>query len=137
MNRYDFVSGAVHRETQRRDDGFDLTAAEIYVVEEPGRVDFGGGELASAELEAVTTEKREPEDDYGWWSLETGTYIIEHNERLATEEQVEVSTRPALLERGAYHPTLRTKELRKLPLTVLDGGVRIKENARVSTLRLP
>ena len=128
------VRDVVHAETQRTDEGFDLTVSEVYVVEEPGRVDFGGGELEEASLAAVETEKRNEDDDYGWWNLDAGTYVVEHNEALGVEEAVTVRTRTALLERGAYHPTVRVTELPRLPLTVGGDGLCLKENARISTV---
>jgi hypothetical protein len=130
----DGVSNVVHEETQRTDEGFDLTVAEVYAVEEAGRVDFGGGELEEAALAPVETEKRNEDDDYGWWNLDAGTYVVEHNETLSGNEAVTVRTRTEVLERGAYHPTVRVTELPRLPLTVGGDGLRIKENARISTL---
>ncbi|MDZ7688961.1 MAG: dCTP deaminase [Halobacteriales archaeon] len=128
------IDDTVHEETQRTDAGFDLTVAEIYAVEEAGRVDFGGGELEEAELTPVETEKRNEDDDYGWWNLESGTYVFEHNETLNADEAVTVRTRTALLERGAFHPTVRVAELPRLPLVVGGDGLRVKANARVSTV---
>ena len=128
------VKNVVHEETQRTEEGIDLTVAELYAVEEAGRVDFGGGELEEAALARVGTEKRHEDDDYGWWNLSAGTYVVEHNETLEVDEAVTVRTRTEVLERGAYHPTVRVTELPRLPLTVGGDGLRIKENARVSTV---
>ncbi len=128
------IENVVHKDTQRTDEGFDLTVASVYVVKEAGRVDFGGGELEDAELTLVETEKRNEDDDYGWWNLDAGTYVVEHNESLSADEAVTVRTRTTLLERGAYHPTVTVEELPRLPLTVGGDGIRIKENARISTV---
>jgi hypothetical protein len=130
----DGIDNIVHEGTQNTDEGFDLTVTEVYVVEEPGRVDFGGGELKEASLTPVETEKRNEGDDYGWWNLEAGTYIVEYNESLDVDEGVTVRTRTELLERGAYHPTVQVKELPLVPLTVGGEGLCLKENARVSTV---
>ena len=135
---YDFVTGVVHRGTQEPDEegtaGFDLTVDELYEVADAGRVDFGGGELEDAELSPVGTEKRDPDDDYGWWNLDAGTYVVEHNESVEGDRVVEVMPRSGLLRRGAYHPTVHVSELGPLPLTVGGDGLCIKENARVSVL---
>ena len=128
------IEDVVHEETQLTNEGFDLTVAELYVVEEAGRVDFGGGELEEATLSPVETEKRNEDDDYGWWNLDAGKYVVEHNESLSAEEPVTVRTRTGVLERGAYHPTVRVMELSRLPLTVGGDGLRVKENARISTV---
>lgn len=136
MVDFSFVDEAVHRDTQHRGDAVDLTAAEIYEAEEPGRVDFGGGELEPAELDALDTVKRDSGDDYGWWNLEGGSYLLEYNESLDGSQVVRLETRPELLNRGASHPSVTVSSLPVLPLSVAEGGVRIKENARVSTIRL-
>jgi hypothetical protein len=128
------IDDIVREETQHTDEGFDLTVADVYVVEEAGRVDFGGGELEEATLSPVETEKRSPDDDYGWWNLDAGTYVVEHNESLNVNEPVTVRTRTAVLERGTYHPTVQVTELPRLPLTVGGEGLRVKENARISTV---
>ncbi len=131
----DRLEGIVHADTQVHDDVVDLTAAEVYTVGNPGQVDFGGGELEPADLTPVPAGYRRPEDDYAWWTLGGGTYILEFNETLAAGDPVVLQTRNAVRERGAYHPTVRVTELGRVPLTVAAGGIRIKENARVSTLR--
>ena len=130
----DKIENVVHKETQSTEEGFDLTVSNIYMVETAGRVDFGGGELEDAELAPVETKKRNEEDDYGWWNLDAGTYVVEHNESLSVKEPVTVRTRTAVLERGAYHPTVRVTELPHLPFTVGGDGLRVKENARISTV---
>lgn len=130
----DRLDGIVHEDTQVHDFGVDLTVNEIYRVAEPGRVDFDGGELEAADLEPVGTSLRHPQDDYEWWDLDAGTYLLEYNERFSPGKPLHVQTRRELRGRGAYHPTVTTTQLEQIPLTVADGGIRIKENARVSTL---
>lgn len=130
-----FLDGIVHEPTQSEGRGFDLTVAEVYEVAEPGRVDFGGGELEAADLAAHDSEKRNPEDDYEWWHLDSGTYLLEYNESIAASDMAfTIQTRRELLGRGASHPTLHVTDLTRVPLTVGGSGVRIKENARVSTI---
>jgi len=128
------VDGIVHEETQRTDAGLDLTVAEIYEVAAPGRVDFGGGELEAADLDPHERTWRNEQDDYQWWHLDAGQYLLEYNESLAGEERVPLQIRDALRERGASHPTLHVAELPRVPLSVGGAGLKIKENARVSTL---
>ena len=130
-----YLSNIVHEPTQTEGQGVDLTAREIYEVAAPGRVDFGGGELEAAELEPHHAEKRNPDDEYEWWNLDSGTYLVEYNESVnATDITLTVQTRAELLKRGAFHPTLRITKLPRIPLTVSGAGLRIKENARVSTI---
>jgi hypothetical protein len=128
------VDDIVHEPTQTEGRGLDLTVAEIHDVAEPGRVDFGGGELEPAERTPHFSQKRRPEDDYEWWHLDAGQYLVEYNETLATDREVTVQTRDELLARGVFHPTLSVTTLPQMPLSVGGAGVKIKENARVSTL---
>jgi len=132
-----FVDGIVHEPTQTEGSGLDLTVSDVYEITEPGRVDFGGGELESAATEPHPTAKRNPDDDYEWWTLAEGQYLIEYNETLSPPEDVTlvVQTRDELLQRGAFHPTLHTQELARVPLSVGGAGLKIKENARISTVR--
>jgi hypothetical protein len=130
----DRVDGIVHEDTQVHEYGLDLTVADVYEVEGRGRVDFGGGELADADLRPLASSLRNPEDDYEWWTLTSGTYLVEYNESLTEGAPLRVQTRRELRERGAFHPSVATTELGPMPLTVADGGVELKENARVSTL---
>jgi hypothetical protein len=135
MDYTQFVDGLLHEPTQTEGRGLDLTAAEVAEVTGPGRVDFGGGELDPATLETHPTRKRDGDDDYAWWHLDAGTYLVEYNESLAAEDLVfTIQTRDALRERGAFHPTLHLTELGRVPLTVGGAGLKLKENARVSTV---
>jgi len=129
------IDGIVHEPTQRGDAGIDLTVAEVYDIEEPGRVDFGGGELEAAERSPHERTWRNADDEYGWWHLDDGGYLIEYNESLRGEEPVAVQTREEVLQRGAFHPTVRVASLDSMPLQVGTGGLKLKENARVSTVR--
>lgn len=133
-----FVEGTIHEETQARGDEFDLTVNEVYEVIGKGRVDFGGGELEEAELIPHEKKKRNPDDDYKWWNLSSGQYLIEYNEELNNPDNriFRVQTRDEVLARGAFHPTLDVRELGRVPLSVGGTGMRIKENARVSILRI-
>jgi hypothetical protein len=129
----DAVEGIVHEPTQVRDDGgVDLTVTEVYEVTTPGRVDFGGGELDPAALTPHGRVWRDEADDYEWWHLDAGTYLVEYNESLSGAALLQPRTE--VVERGGSHPALRVTELPTVPLTVAGAGLRIKENARVSTL---
>jgi len=131
-----FVDGIVHEPTQTEGRGLDLTVTEVYEVAGPGRVDFGGGELEPAELEPHERQYRNEDDDYEWWHLDAGQYLLEYNESLAVPDDrvATVQTRDAICERGAFHPTLHVRELGPVPLSVGGAGLGLKENARVSTV---
>lgn len=130
----DHIDGIVHEPTQVHEDAIDLTVTEVYEITEPGRIDFGGGELEPAALDPHDRTWRNEADDYQWWQLDAGQYLLEYNEALSTDERVVVQPRDELLARGANHPTVHVTELDRLPLSVGGDGIQIKENARVSTV---
>ena len=136
MDLTQFVDGIVHEPTQTEGRGLDLTVADVYEIDAPGRVDFGGGELEAADLDPHERTLRNPEDDYEWWHLDAGQYLLEYNESLALPDDMvaTIQVRDAVRERGGSHPTLALAELGHVPLSVGGAGLRLKENARVSTL---
>lgn len=131
---FDRLEGTVHKETQVGERGVDLTAGRILEVVRPGRVDFGGDERSSAGLTACRRQFRNPDDDYGWWNLTAGSYLLEFNESLTGEDPVRLEPGRALVDRGASHPTVTTADLGRVPLSVGGVGLKIKQNARVSTV---
>jgi len=137
MSLAERVDGIVHEPTQTEGRGVDLTVESVHAVTAPGAIDFGGGELDPAETTPLDTVKNDPDDDYGWWTLSPGTYLVAYNESLATDEPLVVQPRDALVERGATHPTLHVTDLPRVPLSVPEAGLHLKENARVSTLVVP
>jgi hypothetical protein len=68
-----------------------------------------------------------------WVGDDGGGYLIEYDESLRGGEPVVVETREALCRRGAFHPTVQVGSLDVMPLQVGTGGLKLKENARVST----
>lgn len=131
-----WIENLVHEPTQVHETGVDLTISAIYEVASPGAIDFGGGELADADLEPVEPVRRDPDDDYGWWNLEAGQYLVQFNEFLADPaESLLLQPRNELLARGGSHPSLRvTSHLPLVPLSVPQAGLELKENARISTV---
>ncbi len=132
----EYVDNLVYEPVQVHEHGIDLTVAAVYEVAAPGSIDFGGDELADADLEPVPTELEAPDDEYGWWHLEGGQYVIQHNEFLTgLESAAQLQPRNELLARGGSHPSMLVRDhLPLMPLSVADGGLRLKENARVSTI---
>ncbi|WP_233357420.1 dCTP deaminase/dUTPase family protein [Halococcoides cellulosivorans] len=130
------VDGLVHEPTQTEGPGVDCTVEEVFEVTTPGRIDFGGGELEAAGVEAHDREFRSPDDEYEWWHLDAGQYLVAFNESLDLPEdrRAVIQPRDALLARGASHPTVHTATLDRLPLSVGGAGLKLKENARISTL---
>jgi hypothetical protein len=132
----DVVDGLLHPETQVDERGVDLTVAAVHEVASAGRVDFGGDELEEADLEPCELTRRNPDDEYQWWHLDAGQYVVQYNEFFVGDDPMHLQARYKLLARGASHPSLRVDDhLPLVPLSVGGAGIRIKENARVSTLR--
>ena len=96
-------------------------------------MDFCGGELSSAGLNARRRRFHDPDDD-AWWHLSAGTYLLEFNGSLSGETPVWLEPRSATLERGGSHLTATTSDLHRVPLSVDGAGLRIEENARVSAV---
>lgn len=126
------VDGLVHPETQVHDGAVDLTVANVHVIDEPAHLDFGGSELQLPATTELEPEKRHPDDDYGWWSLDPGLYTVEFNETL-TAPVAFIQPREALVAAGAIHPAGWFERLPDVGLFV-GGGLECKENARISTL---
>lgn len=129
----DFIDGIVHEPTQVHGDRVDLTVDTVAALDGRGRIDFGGDEHAPARATLLDPTRRDSDDDYGWWELPAGTYLLEYNEALR-EGPFMLQPHPRLLVLGATHPTMWVSELSRVPLQVPDEGAAIKENARVSTL---
>lgn len=129
----------LHLDTQEFPFGVDLTVAEVHQITGPGSLDFGGSEFEEAPTELLEPVKRNPDDDYGWWPLQQGTYLIRYNEgvELDDDEVGLVQPHPRLMLAGGHHPSFTVfgaeDDLFTL-LSVGSGGCNIKENSRVSRL---
>ena len=139
MELAQLVDGFVHKPTQTDGPGVDLTVSAVARVTTPGRVDFGGSELDPADRETIDPEYRNLDDEYGWWHLEGGSYLMDYNESVAVpaDRTLFVQTRDEIRISGAHHPTTvlaSDRPIDGMPLVVPAAGLRLKENARVSTL---
>lgn len=134
----DVLDGLVHEPSQTGGPGVDLTLASVHRATTPGEIDFGGGEYATPETTVLEPDRRDEGDDYGWWELDGGTYLVEYNETLGgSDGYFRVQPHPRLVALGGVHPTLEVSELGRVPLSVPDYGLALKENARISTLLVP
>lgn len=135
------LEGSIDGEIQAEERGVALTAASIHRLESPARLDFAGSEHEPATTTEVAVEKRDPQDTYGWWLLEEGTYLLHLNEEISLPGGALgiVGPHPRLLEGGASHPAVHLPGGRQvhrpvLPLTVCERGLALQENGRVSIL---
>lgn len=135
------VDGLLHLDTQKAPVGLDLTVGQIFRVTGPGSLDFGGSEMEAAEREALEPRLRNEDDDYGWWELAEGSYVVRYNEALEPSDGQLAQILPLvrLLLAGATHPAFVIDGPRRPLETLLvvgDAGCRLKENCRVSRLIL-
>lgn len=126
------LEGLIHPDTQVRGGAVDLTVSAVYSIDEPAHLDFGGSELQLAATTELMSERRVPSDEHGWWSLDTGTYLIEYNERLV-DPPAFLQPRDVLVRGGGIHASGWVWELAPVGVHV-GAGLELKENARISTL---
>ena len=118
-----------------------LTVGRLGTIVGRGSLDFGGSEYAPAPVAWQKPVKKSADDKYGWWHLEAGSYLLELNESLLPEEGEELLIQiwDQAARTGVYHPTELVAEPRQPLTTVLqvpNGGVDIKENARITRVTL-
>lgn len=135
------LQGILHLATQQAAVGLDLTVGHLFRISGPGSLDFGGSELQAARREPLKPRRRNEEDDYGWWELEPGSYIIRYNEAVVLEEREIAQVLPLerLLLAGASHPAFLvdgSRDALQALLVVGGAGCHLKENCRVSRLIL-
>ncbi|MHA1214186.1 MAG: hypothetical protein ACTSR2_08240 [Candidatus Hodarchaeales archaeon] len=132
-----FWQNIIYEPKQLRDNILDLTVKSIYNITTQGSIDFGGSEYVPSRLDKIPP-KKESDPKYSWWTLSKGSYIIEFNEiPKATDILVIIFPHQRLLALGCYHPSFIAEPMNngKLQtiLLVSHNGVRIKENARISS----
>ena len=134
-----YVDGIIHEETQLAETGIDLTVNRITTPASPADLDFGGGEENQGDLEVIEPANRSSGDDYGWWNLEAGIYIISFNEDIDVADSLGViGPLERLTSGGSVHsPLVFTGHLERKPVVyVPEPGLNIKENARISRLMI-
>lgn len=133
------IEGYIDLETQLTPNGFDFTAAEIHRFKDSGKLDFSNSEREIPETEKVEPVKKNEDDEYGWWKLETGVYKIRTNEIVDLPEDVIAFAYPrssllrmgCTIENGVWDAGFRGRSEFMLVVENKEG-VEIKENARVN-----
>lgn len=133
------LENLIYSKTQQHDYETDLTVGAIFRVIGPGSLDFGGSEYAAAEREPLEPQKPSADDRYGWWDLSPGSYIVRFNETInLAEDQIGfIQPHERLVLAGGHHPAFYfrgSRESLEIVLNTGTGGLRIKENARISKL---
>lgn len=136
----EMMSDLVHYDTQVHSRGVDLTVDEVYKCTGAAELDFGGSEFNAATLEPIEPVKRNEDDDYGWWNLNQGAYVIKLNEQLADEAKEHplfIASLEHLSQSGCVLSSLNnppTEHPINLSFYVGEHGIKIKENARVAQI---
>lgn len=141
IEEHDLVTDYPHLETQLQPNGFDLTVAEIHTFDGPGKLDFSNSERDIPDTTRLDPEKKDPEDEYGWWTLEPGAYKVVVNETVKIpKDLVGIGfPRSSLLRMGAYTQNGfwdgGFEGVGSFILNVENPhGVEIKENARINQI---
>lgn len=135
------VQEYIDLETQVQPNGFDMTAAEIHRYKGKGKLDFSNSEREIPETEKVEPEKKNPDDEYGWWDLKPGVYKVVMNEKVDIPNHVTALAFPrsSLLRMGctienAVWDSGYTGTGSFMLEVHNSRGVEIKQNARVNQL---
>ncbi|MEW6350819.1 MAG: dCTP deaminase [Thermodesulfobacteriota bacterium] len=131
------AQGLISAKKQQGPAWIDLTVKGVSSLVAGGSLDFGGSEYQAGTEEALSPEKKDTEEPYGWWNLDAGTYLLQFNETIPSAEGRVVLIVPheRLLAAGCSHGTVVVARLDgsvTVPLHVGPEGLSIKENARVS-----
>ncbi len=132
----DYLEGTIYEGKQVAPQGIHLTAGTILAPRGAGDTDFGGDEHSPCDFQVVKPEKRNPDDDYGWWELDGGHYRVVFNESLRDCPVPLLLTANARILDCGCHLASCVPEQGELAttLTVPDCGGGIKENARIGFL---
>jgi dUTP pyrophosphatase len=135
------IQNYVNLETQLTPQGFDLTVDEIHEYQGSGKLDFSNDEREIPDSKPIEPEKKNPEDDYGWWNLEKGTYKVVMNEKVDIPNNLAGFAFPrssllrmgVTIENAVWDSGFTGTGSFKISVDNPEG-VEIKENARVNQL---
>lgn len=135
------IQNYIHLETQLTPQGFDLTVDEIHEIEGSGKLDFSNDEREIPDSRPIEPEKKDEEDDYGWWELEQGTYKVVMNEKVDIPNDITGFAFPrssllrmgVTIENAVWDSGFTGTGSFKISVDNPDG-VEIKENARVNQI---
>lgn len=136
----ELIHDLIHEETQVQGNRVDLTVNRVFELTEAGALDFGGSEFEPAETQQLEPVKKNPDDDYGWWHLDSGTYQVEYNEQLSPGEQTLLLVPlQRVIKAGASHEAYVVtgdSDTFRTVLHVGDSGCNLKENCRLTGVHL-
>ena len=134
-----FLANMVYEKKQVHSVSVDLTVKSVAEISSGGSLDFGGSEFKPCARENIEPKKSDSAEKYGWWPLDEGDYFVEYNEELSLPSGHIAIIQPheRIIESGITHGTRLVTESDErlfMLIHVGRGGVRIKENARISNL---
>jgi hypothetical protein len=129
--------GMISEKKQLGSHSIDLTVQSISRVEAGGSLDFGGSEFSGAITVELQPVKKQDDEEYGWWQLPVGVYLIKFNETIATHGGGLVFVLPheRLVAAGSTHAAIAVEMLDGDVSVLMEigmGGLSVKENARIS-----
>lgn len=135
------ISNIIHEETQLHRHSIDLTVTDIKRPAKVAALDFGGSEFEPMGTETIRAVKRNPDDNYGWWSLQAGLYQAKFNELLSlSDDTAALLSLHSHASAGGIVSSSRiitdNKSTLSLNFQVPKCGCNVKENARIATLVL-
>ncbi len=141
IETHGLVQDFINLDTQLTSNGLDLTVASIHEFAGPGRIDFSNDERALPETREIPVEKKDAEDEYGWWRLRPGAYKIRTNETVKIPANMVALAFPRSsllragvhIKNGVWDAGFQGKSEFLLVVENPDG-VEIKQNARVNHL---
>jgi dUTP pyrophosphatase len=135
------ITGYIDLATQLTPNGFDLTVESVYAFDGLGALDFSNKERLIPDGKAFLPEKKNPQDKFGWWHLQPGTYKVKTNETVTLDLRLVAFAFPrsSLLRAGVFTQTgvwdAGFSGRSEFVLVVGNPrGVSVKQNARLVQL---
>jgi dUTP pyrophosphatase len=135
------VESYIDKDKQLTPNGFDLTAGKIFEFRGQGALDFSNKERVIPEGKELLPQKINPQDKFGWWDLNQGSYKVRTNELVNLPNNLialafsrtSLLRAGALTQHGVWDAGFRGRG--EFILTVQNPqGLKIKQNARVVQL---
>jgi deoxycytidine triphosphate deaminase len=129
---------AADPDAQTADGRLTLTLGDVEQIMGEGRLDLSGGRSEDARR-IKRPAKKASGDDLGWWDLGQGSYWVRYNEivEIPPGHLLVLQPHVRLMRNGVWHPCVLLEDWEEqmdgVMLTVSTRGVRLSENAPVST----
>lgn len=135
------IENYIDLEKQVTPNGFDLTVAAVFKFDSAGALDFSNKERVVLSCSEILAQKQKPEDKFGWWNLEKGSYKVKTNEtvNLPNDLIAIAFPRSSLLRMGAFtHHGVWDAGFQGKGEFILavdnPHGLKLKQNARIAQL---